>query len=364
MKILQICAYAAPYDGNFIKSLRALDESLAKDGHETVYAFPHIAENIPWCRELAESRRVYFLPLAKARLKPKTYSAIKKILNDEKIDIAHSHFELYDMPLAAVLPKGVRMIWHLHDAVENGYKNDGALRRIIFKLHYKTFSKRATLVSVSEKHKDFVVSKGFRRENALVVPNGSDLSRVKKVDGGKTKEYDFLIFAWDFLRKGADIAIAAAKKLSAEGHEFRIGFVGNDKTWRNEGLIEAQDEPWFVKQGFVDDVNELYAKSKVFLHISRAEGCSYALQEVIYSGLPVICSDISENGFALGFPSVIPVACESVEETAAAMRGCIEKGFCFDESAIKASSDIIEEKYSLEVWVKEIKKIYCEGAGR
>ena len=79
MNILQVCAYAAPYPGNFIKSLLSLDEELRKNGHNTFYAFPEKSQSFEWCKELQRKTEVYFLPLAKARINPKTYIKLSKI---------------------------------------------------------------------------------------------------------------------------------------------------------------------------------------------------------------------------------------------------------------------------------------------
>ena len=46
MTILQVCAYAAPYEGNFIKSLKALGKVYEEKGDKMVYAFPESARNI------------------------------------------------------------------------------------------------------------------------------------------------------------------------------------------------------------------------------------------------------------------------------------------------------------------------------
>lgn len=107
MKILQICAYAAPYEGNFMKSLYALEERMAKLGYETIYAFPVHAEEHRWCRELAQSHQVYFLPVSKAALNPKVYKTLYHIFKvNPDVTIAHSHFECYDVPLnIAASPK-------------------------------------------------------------------------------------------------------------------------------------------------------------------------------------------------------------------------------------------------------------------
>ena len=63
MNVLQVCAYAAEYEGNFIKSLRCLDNLLREQGHNTLYAFPENAKNKEWCAELSKTSKVFFLPL-------------------------------------------------------------------------------------------------------------------------------------------------------------------------------------------------------------------------------------------------------------------------------------------------------------
>ena len=78
MRALQVCAYAAPYEGNFMKSLYALDFELKNHGYDTIYAFPETAAQFEWCQKLARQKTVYFLPLAKARIKPTTYFQLKK----------------------------------------------------------------------------------------------------------------------------------------------------------------------------------------------------------------------------------------------------------------------------------------------
>ena len=44
--ILQVCAYAAPYAGNFIKSLLGLAEYKKKKGYNTIFAFPETEKNL------------------------------------------------------------------------------------------------------------------------------------------------------------------------------------------------------------------------------------------------------------------------------------------------------------------------------
>ena len=357
MNILQVCAFAAPYEGNFMKSLYALDQRLAEMGHNTIYAFCEYASDKPWVHELQKRRKVFFLPQRYARIHPSTYFKLRIIIKDERVDIVHSHFELYDLPLGVILPKNCAMFWHLHDTIEDNYAKRSLLRKLLFKLHYKTFSKKAILCSVSEKHMRFVISLGFNEKKAFYIPNGTDLSRLR-VNKKADKTFDFLIFAWDFSRKGGDIALAAAKRLYQEGYRFKIGFVGNDALWQKEEISPVLSQPWFVRQPFVEDISDLYNSAKCFLHISRAEGCSYAMLEATYFGLLLISSDIEENLFLSDLPNIFFVKTGSVEEAYSAMKNLLDINFKLNTDAVEKSRTVICEKYSLNAWVERIVDVY------
>lgn len=355
MTILQVCAYAAPYEGNFIKSLKALGDVYEKKGDRMIYVFPESAREISWCRELEKYTDVYYLPLAKARIRIETYTLLKKIYSKySDLKIVHSHFELYDVPVVLTAPKNVKVFWHLHDALEgyNSIKN-----RLEHKVQYGFCHRNAILLSVSKKHMEYVLKRGFPKENARYVPNGLDTDRIKLVSTVADKrEFDFLIFGWEYERKGVDLCIEAVKTI--DNDNLKVAIVGSENT---KHIIKE-------KYGYVPgievvepilDINELYVKSKCFLHISRAEGLSYALLEAIYAGLPVICSDISENRFAERFPTVEMVKSESIIEIAKKME-CIINGKTYSKAMIENSRKIIDEEYSIACWVKNMLKQYGE----
>lgn len=351
-----MCAYAAPYEGNFIKSLKALEKAYNEKGSRTIYAFPESARNIQWCKELEKHTDVYYLPLAKARIKYGTYKALKEIYKKHPdLRIIHSHFELYDAPVALTAPKNAKVFWHLHDAIE---RYTDFRSRLIHRVQYGLCHKNATLLSVSEKHMDYVLKNGFPRKNAKYLPNGLDTERIKRVSvGEKQKEYDFLIFGWDFVCKGIDLCIEALKKMNLPG--IKTAVVASEKT--KQKISEEYGEASGVEViKPVSNINELYAKSKCFLHISRAEGLSYALLEAIYAGLPVICSDISENRFAEKFPTVYMVKSESIDAIAKEMTEIINGRTCSEED-VSISRKIIDEEYSIKRWVKNVMEQYGEN---
>ena len=352
MKVLQVCAYAAPYEGNFIKSLKSVGAALKEAGHQMIYAFPETAKDIDWCRELAKTTDVYFLPLAKARIKPSTYRIMRRIFKEHPdIAIAHSHFELYDVPVTMTAPKSVRVFWHLHDAIEN---EKGLKNRIEYRLQYGWFHKKAILLSVSEKHRDYTLRLGFPEKQARYIPNGLDLERIHPVSTDIAKRpYDFLIFGWDFERKGIDLCIKAVQEL---GVSTRVAIVGNALT-ANRIKNEFGDIPGVEAILPVADINILYEQTKCFLHISRAEGLSYALLEAVYAGLPVICSDIRENQFARRFPTVTMTEKENISQIVNAMNALL-KTPSVSEDKLARSREIIDREYSVSCWTTRILQAY------
>ena len=61
--VLHISNYAAPYKGNFIASLEALEERLKENGNNRmVYVFPEQCKNVNWIEEFTQKREVKFVP--------------------------------------------------------------------------------------------------------------------------------------------------------------------------------------------------------------------------------------------------------------------------------------------------------------
>ena len=75
---LQIMDYVAPYPGNFIRSIAALEQALKRRDAECLLLFPEKGRELPWIRELQRrGSRVFFLsgnPLRDAGLTVKDFA--------------------------------------------------------------------------------------------------------------------------------------------------------------------------------------------------------------------------------------------------------------------------------------------------
>lgn len=348
MKILQVCAYTGPYPGNFIKALVAIENKAQRKGYETIYAFPEKMKDVEWCKELALGHKIYYLPVAKARILPQTYYRIYKIYKENPdIAIVHSHFELYDVPVAMTAPKSVKIFWHVHDTLDPVLKG---IKKYAWIMQYSILSRRAILLPVSDILRNTAIKIGFKKENAYTEPNCIDTDRIQMIQKGRETKTDFLMFGKFHWIKGVDLAEEAIRGV---GQGAKLCVVGG----REEDNEESRNYKIFsIPQS--SDINGLYSSTKCFLHISRTEGLSYALLESLYTGLPVIVSDIPENAVAKEFPTAIIVKNENIDDIKTAMKRLIDKNFCVSETDILKSRQLIEEKYSLDSWAERILNDY------
>lgn len=353
MIVLQVCAYGADYPGNFISALKVLEKNLKKYNIETIYVFIERAKNREWCLEIQKTNKVYFLPEKKARILPKTYQMFKKIYKENKIDVVHSHFELYDIPATICAPANIKVFWHLHDPMQEYYNKEKFSRKILMKIQYKYFGKRAYLLSVSKLHGEFVCKLGFSKNRLIIYPNGINTQRITNAYKVQHKIEKFLIFGWDIKRKAVDVLCEAEKKL--DDLPIKIIVVGNEEC---KNYIKRNNRQKVEYSIPMNDVNMLYQNNDVFLHISRSEGLSYALLEAVYAGMPIICSDIDENSFARKFKGINFVKTGDPNDLAEIMKRMVLFGNDFSEVDVEYNRMLIEKQYSLRSWANGLIKLY------
>lgn len=354
MTVLQVCAFGAENPGNFIASLEALEKALANKGINTIYAFVERARDKDWCKNICSRTKVYFLPEAKARILPKTYSIMHRIYKENNVDIVHTHFELYDIPATVTAPKKTKIFWHLHDPIVPGK----GLRGILWKIQYGWVGKRAKLLSVADYYRKVAVMLGFPENQTALVLNGIDLNRVEKKAENTEQTYDFLTFGWDFERKGDDLILQACDRLEQDGYQFKLLLNGNEATWTElDRFLNGRAPSYLVKSNPVENVNELFSQSKVFIQASRRETFSYAVCEAAYAGLPVITSDIAGLEWAHALSTVSFFENEDMQGLYMLMKQYLD-GRNVLVSDVTESQKYISENLSVDAWTRKIMQFY------
>ncbi len=353
MIVLQVCAYAANYGGNFIASLTALDKHLANQGIETQYLFPFASQEKTWCKNIQKQRTVYFANINRFSLK--TFMQIKKAMANA--DIIHSHFELYDCLTSLALKKNQKLFWHLHDSFE---ENIDLPHRIINKIQYAYLSKKATLLSPNPFYAKYVEKLGFNKTNIRIIPNCIDTNRlIQSPKNSKTKEnVDFLTFGGFYKIKGLDILLDACRKLKHQNLNFRLGIVGYRETWEYIDRNYSDISDCIVQWSPSENVSEFYNSANTFISASRREAFPYTLLEALYLKKPSIISDIPGTQWAKKWNAVKFFETENYNALADLMAESLSNSEFFDTKAMETASKDIAKKYSVNYWTAQIEREY------
>ena len=110
-RLLLIAQYAAPYEGNFIASLKTLEVILKeKFDCEVAYVFPKAVYSLPWMQQFMLEHRTFFT----CNDVRHSYTELEKIREEYMPTLVHTHFDGYDLVVNKVFFNGVKRVWHMH----------------------------------------------------------------------------------------------------------------------------------------------------------------------------------------------------------------------------------------------------------
>lgn len=141
------------------------------------------------------------------------------------------------------------------------------------------------------------------KERIMVFPNLIDQKGIRekaKSDGGFSDEYD----GWRLLtvgrltsQKAYEIAIDAMKLLKEKGVQARWYVLGEGELrevlLRQINRLELEKD--FILLGAVENPYPYYAQCDLYVHATRFEGKSIAVQEAKILGCPILVSDCNGN---------------------------------------------------------------------
>lgn len=361
MNVLILGDYRTPCSGNFIGSLHDLAKKFQHDDlGKIVFVFP---EEKQWINLLRKyDCKTYFV-------EPDTDNSIeiiKKIVEDESIDLIHIHFGFMQRKIVDTFGNSNNIRIIIHDHMDYGVDDvmiKVLTRQVVSSLYYRL--KNVSIISVMAKK-----SKGYflLGKRNYYIPNG--LSYIRNVDT-KTDVEEIrqqlnlkrkkvcLFLGWDSKRKGIDIAIQAVQKLHQEDESWILAVVGygekpSVEVLRNlEQLSGVRDFKTFVR--FLPSAEDMFSYHKmadVYLSASRKEAFSYGLLEAISQNTPVVASNIEGTQWANGYDKYF----EYDTENAVVCKNAILKAY--DMKAADSNNIRFIEKYSVDSWIDSILKVY------
>ena len=355
MKCAFIASYYGPYYSNFVASMIALEKKMQENGDSVFYIFPEETRNFGWINMLKEyNSNIYFLNYNPHSLQ--NVMALKYIFKKENVDIIYSHMCGWDFTARFAAPfKPV--VWHMHMNVN---VND-RIKRIKnwIKFNILGFGRTYHIAAAG------LVAKAINslkpRNRCVTIYNALDFSRLKisnKKEESECKK--ILIFGWEPIVKGLDIALDACEKLIEEGKKIKLQVSSQEKTYKYIDQRYETLPEWLELIGPTNDVSVLYNNADIMLSASRSEGFSYALAEAIYSGLVTVTSDIAGTAWSKEFDGrfeFISGDCDSLKFT---LLNAL--GYTISADEQNKNREKFKQKYSMDIWAdsvyNELKLIY------
>lgn len=367
--VLHLTDYGAPYAGNFIASLIALERLLSESGGKTVFVLPPRANERDWAHEMAKTHDVRFVQ------KGGFFSymnQVRRLLKETNAAILHEHFIHFSEKIAAWLAiqtcgHRVKTVLHLHNHITLP-KNP--LLRLPHKLYFHSVSR---FVCCSASVAAHLIADGLPKERVRVAENAIAFERLDHYDAHVRASLQLperaklaLMFGYNYAVKGVDLAVEAVSQLrEREGLPVLLAIVLSSSMEEVHARICAQlglnDVPdWILLLPPREDVASYYHMADVFLSPSRQEGFCYALVEAAYCRTPVLASAIdAQKDLALPKSSFFP------PENAAALSSAIHRVLSEEHSSSRALSleqagARVKQIYALSSWAARVCAAYAE----
>ena len=367
--VLHLTDYGAPYAGNFIASLSALERLLAKSGTKTVYVLPARAVNRVWTQEMAQTHDVRFLQ------KGGFFSYLRQVrglLKETKADLLHEHFIHFSEKIAAWIASKtcghrVKTVLHLHNHIELP-KNP--LLRLPHMLYFRSVSR---FVCCSESVAAHIIADGVPKERVRVAVNAIAFERLDSYDSSVRASLHLpqqaklaLMFGYNYEVKGVDLAVEAVRLLrEREGLPvtLAVALSSNLEQVRLRicsALCVSAVPDWILLLPPREDIASYYRMADVFLSPSRQEGFCYALVEAAYCRTPVLASAIdAQKDLALPKSAFFPP--EDAEALASALlRVLSEEASSSRTQTLEEAGERVRQTYALSGWAERVLSAYLE----
>lgn len=319
MNILELAGFHSNYGSNFIPTLENLDQKLTSKGHKTFYIFSN--ENLSkgfyeWEIPFAEKHNTKLVNFHSASF----VNEISLYIKQNNIDIVHAHF-CYSMYLSLIKMKSPRKVKFFQQIHTMPYDNNiGWQARLKRVRNFLTFDKDIEIICISNAMVP-IIKYLFPKNKVVSCINCIDFSRFKKRLFNRNKEFKVLLFGYNYLVKGVDIAIKAVMKAKDTIPAIKLDIIMGDHLKENTERIIREFGKIPECVSILEPTNNIqpfYQNHTVFLNASRSEGGSYAILEAYYSGALCVVSDVPATKESK-LPNIILFESENVDSLAEAL---------------------------------------------
>lgn len=355
--VLLISDYAAPYKGNFIPSLEAIERHIGEKNH-VVYVFPSVAQEQVWIPAFEKNHTVVYIDRMFFSKYPqwKILAYLRKVCRRYHITTIHTHFVEGNINMWLLRRlSGVQCVANLH----NHYKVSGRLgvvRKYLFRWTNDVVIGDSASVSES------AYAIGVPQRKVVTINNSIDFTRLDDytpVEVRQGQEKVVLMFGYPWYRKGVDITVRAIALLQKTGTNIRLAIAQSGKVEQTkQGITQTIGEvpAWVTFLPPTDRLADYYSACDVFLSAGREEGLSYSPIEAAYCSCGVVCSRIGGN--PLDIPGIGIYDTEDVEALAAALQ--VQFSLSAEDRRLRNEKQkkYVLANYNVEDWAERVVETY------
>ncbi len=355
--ILLLSDYAAPYRGNFIPSLEAIERHLDKDDR-AVYVFPSVAQEQAWMQVFKKTHTVVYIDRMFFSKYPqwKIVAYLRAVCRQYQITTIHTHFVEGNVNVWLLRTlSGMQCVANLH----NHYKVSGRLgvvRKYLFQWTNDVVIGDSASVSES------AYAIGIPHNRVITLNNSIDFTRLDNstpVALRKDTEQVVLMFGYPWYRKGVDIAVKAIKQLNEQGLLVRLAIAQSGQVEQTkQGIVQAVGAvpSWVTFLPPTDRLADYYNACDVFLSAGREEGLSYSPIEAGYCSCGVVCSRIGGN--PLDIPEIGIYNTEDVTALCSVLQVQFHLSSADRDLHNEVQKKYVWTNYNVEEWAERVIEIY------
>ena len=346
-RCLLVSSFMAMYKGGYINSIIRLIEKMHSNGDEVVFIFPESEQRAPWLDEIeALGCKVYLLKYRPYSLD--NIKFIKKVVNEEKINLIYSDFTGWDNTVKLAKPF-MPAIWH-----ERMRVNDkDTVKKLYNIFKYRVIGAVRTYpVGISDDVYNAVNRLSWGNRASKIY----DAAAVGRFDmtlpRQKNEIKKYLMFSYTPFVKGVDLAFDAMEKLNENEIKAKLVLVSHGACDNYVKERYPVLPPWLELNQPREDVEKYYFDCDCFVSASRSEGFSQSLMEALYTGMSAVVSDIPGTSWSKDFKGVTFFESGNADS----LYDVLLKNCDYEISPQDADSnrDRVEEEYSVERWADNV----------